>query len=75
MVVGEVSVALPDRNRSTIVIAPGQRWLARRQGSDLVIVKKSTLSTGRWLVRRCVTGDLTTISEPQLIEQYRVAGE
>ena len=70
-----MSVALPDRNRSTIVIAPGQRWTARRRASDLVIVKKSTLSRGRWLVRRCATGDLTTISEPQLIEQYRPADE
>jgi hypothetical protein len=72
---GEMSIAVPDRNRSTIVIAPGQRWLARRPGNDLVIVKKSTLSWGRWLVRRCATGDLTTISEPQLIEQYRLSGE
>ena len=67
--------ALSDRNRSAITIEPGQRWVARRPGSDLVIVKKSTLSRGRWLVRRCVTDDLTTISEPQLIEQYRLAGE
>ena len=70
-----MSVALPDRNRSTIVIAPGQRWVARRPGNDLLIVKKSTLSRGRWLVRRCVTGELTTVSEPELIARYRLSGE
>jgi hypothetical protein len=68
-----MSIAPADRNRSAIIIAAGQRWIARRPASDLIIVKKSTLSPGRWLVRRCATKDLTTISEPQLIEKYRLA--
>ena len=67
-----MSIAPADRNRSAIVIAPGQRWVSQRAANNLVIVKKSTLSPGRWLVRRCATNDLTTISEPQLIGQYRL---
>ena len=68
-----MSIAPADRNSSAILIAPGQRWVAQRPASDLIIVKKSTLSPGRWLVRRCATDELTTISEPQLIGHYRLA--
>lgn len=57
---------------TSIRIAPGQRWISRHGKSDLVIVKKSTLAPGRWMVRVAAHQFTTTITESGLIEHYQV---